>query len=85
MAPHADVWPAAIPAINFDSEDDADAHGPADGGGDAAPAPKGRKKKRVADGDGGVEWTESSGVYSQTDPTPGETPTHTIRARVRLT
>ena len=50
VTPHADIWPGAIPAIIFDSEEEEEAGGAGAAGGQAAG--EGNRAKRKAPGDG---------------------------------
>ena len=56
VAPHVDVWPAAVPAIKFDSDEEEDAGGDGAAGGQAAGVanPPKRKAGKDAAGAGGA-------------------------------
>ena len=48
VAPHVDIWPGAVPAIEWDASDEEEAGGAAGGAGQAPPAQNVSQKKRAA-------------------------------------
>lgn len=51
VAPHVDIWPAAVPVIDWDASDE-EVAGPAAGGAGQAPLPNGPPQKRAPGGAG---------------------------------